>query len=98
MPSRPIHVTATVPATTAAQVGATGERILWGVVLLGGTADSKVEFKNAASDTGTVLLTLNCLANTTTGVDLSELGGLVFSTAIYCKPAGTGAIAYIWYD
>jgi hypothetical protein len=79
-------------------VGATGERILYGVVLFGGSADSQVEFKNAATDTGTVLLTINCLAKTTTGVDLSELGGLVFSTAIYCKPAGTGAIAYVWYE
>ena len=96
-PSSPLFSTATVTAASPAQVG-TGARRLMGVILFGGSADSQVEFKNAATDTGTVLLTLNCLAKTTTGVDLSALGGITFSTAIFCKPAGTGAIAYVWYE
>lgn len=90
--------TATVPATTPALVGAAGERKLMGVILFGGSADSQVEFKNAATDTGTVLLSLNCTAGTSTGVDLTQLGGLEFSIGIYCKPAGTGCIAYVWYE
>lgn len=98
MPARPTHITVTVPASTPAQVGSTGERILYGFILCGGSADSTVEFKNAASDTGTVLMTAKCLAGTTTGADFSELGGIVFSTAMYCKPAGTGAICYVWYE
>jgi hypothetical protein len=97
-PSEALHSTAIVPAATPAQVGTTGARRLMGVVLFGGSADSQVEFKNAATDTGTVLLSLNCLAKTSTGVDLSALGGLAFSTAMFCKPVGTGAIAYVWYE
>jgi len=87
-----------VPASAAAQVGTTAPRRLMGCILFGGSAASQVEFKNAATDTGTVLLGLNCAAGTSTGVDLSALGGLEFSTAIFCKPAGTGAIAYCWYE
>ena len=97
-PGSPLYSTQTVVAATPAQVGATGARRLMGVILFGGSADSQVEFKNAATDTGTVLLSLNCKAGTSTGVDLSALGGLAFSTAIFCKPAGTGAICYVWYE
>lgn len=92
------YSTAIVPAATPAKVGATGARRLMGCILFGGSVDSQVEFKNAATDTGTVLLSLNCLAKTSTGVDLSALGGLAFDTAIFCKPAGTGAICYVWYE
>ena len=92
------YSTAIVPAATPAKVGATGARRLMACVLFGGSADSQVEFKNAATDTGTVLLSLNCLAKTSTGVDLSALGGLPFDTAMFCKPAGTGAICYVWYE
>jgi hypothetical protein len=97
-PSAALHSTAIVPASAAAQVGETGARRLMGVILFGGSADSQVEFKNAATDTGDVLLSLNCMAGTSTGVDLSALGGLPFSTAMFCKPAGTGAICYVWYE
>jgi len=97
-PSAPAYSTATVPAATPAKVGDTGVRRLMGVVLFGGSADSQVEFKNAATDTGTVLLSLNCKAGTSTGIDLSTLGGLTFSTAMFCKPAGTAAICYVWYE
>ena len=96
-PTSPLYSTQTVPAATPAQVG-TGARRLMGVILFGGSADSQVEFKNAATDTGTVLLTLNCKAGTSTGVDLSTLGGITFPTAIFCKPAGTGAICHVWYE
>jgi hypothetical protein len=91
-----LHQTATV--TTPAQVGATGLRRLFKVILFGGSADSQVEFKNAATDTGDVLLSVNTLAKTTREISLSDVGGLTFSTAIYCKPAGTGAICYVWYE
>ena len=97
-PSAPAYSTAIVPAAAAAKVGDTGARRLMGAVLFGGSEDSQVEFKNAATDTGTVLLGLNCKAGTSTGVDLSSLGGLSFSTAMFCKPAGTGAICYVWYE
>lgn len=96
--SLPLYKTAIVPASAAAQVGATGVRRLMGVLLFGGSANSQVEFKNAATDTGTVLLGVNAVIGTTSFVDLSEFGGILFDTAIYCKPAGAGAIAYVWYD
>jgi hypothetical protein len=96
--SSPAYSTAIVTAAAAAKVGDTGARRLMGVILFGGSADSQVEFKNAATDTGDVLLSLNCFAGSSTGVDLSALGGLAFSTAMFCKPAGTGAIAYVWYE
>ena len=98
MSSLPLYQTQAVVAATPALVGAVGQRRLMGVVLFGGSANSQVEFKNAITDTGTVLLSLNCLASTSTGVDLSELGGIAFDTGIFCKPAGTGAIAYVWYE
>lgn len=90
--------TAVVPASAAAKVGATGVRRLIRVVLFGGSADSQVEFKNGATDTGDVLLTVNALLDTTIDIDLTSVGGLHFSTAMFCKPAGTAAIAYVWYD
>lgn len=98
MISTPIYKTQTVPASAAAQVGYTGARRLRAVLLFGGSANSQVEFKNAATDTGTVLLSVNALAGTSIFVDLSKVGGIDFGTAIYCKPAGTGAIAYVWYE
>jgi len=98
MQSLPLYNTATVVAATPAKVGATGLRRLLRVVLFGGSADSQVEFKNAATDTGDVLLSVNALLDTTMDVDLTSVGGLVFDTAMFCKPAGTGAIAYVWYE
>lgn len=98
VPGLPLFSTQTVPAATAAKVGETGARRLMKVVLFGGSADSQVEFKNAATDTGTVLLTVNALLDTSFTVDFTDVGGLIFGTAMFCKPAGTGAIAYVWYD
>ena len=88
-----------VPAATPAKVGATGARRLMHVILTAGSgAAATVEFKNAETDTGTVLLTLAAAAGTSEPVDLCELGGIPFSTAIFCKPVGTGAICHVWYD
>ena len=96
--SLPLFQTQIVPTATAAKVGSTGERRLMKVVLFGGTADSQVEFKNAATDTGDVLLTVAALLDTSIEMDFTDVGGLKFSTAMFCKPAGAGAIAYLWYD
>lgn len=87
-----------VPAATAAKVGATGERRLMKVVLFGGSADSQVEFKNAATDTGDVLFSCNALLDTSFEVSFTDVGGIPFSTAMFCKPAGTGAIAHVWFE
>ena len=90
---------AIVPASAAAQVGLTGARRLVAFQLFGGSADSQVEFKNAATDTGTVMMSANCLAKTSTPLFCyEELGGIPFDTAMFCKPAGTGAICHVWYE
>lgn len=94
--SLPLYQTQTVPTATPARLGV-GKRLM-GFVLFGGSADSQVEFKNATSDTGTVLMGANALADTTVVVDLTPFGGVEFSTAIFCKPAGTGAIVYAWFE
>ena len=88
-----------VPASAAAQVGTTGARRLMKVVLTAGASNAGTcEFKNAATDTGDVLLTLAAVAGTTIEVDFCEIGGIPFSVAIFGKPAGTGAIAHVWFD
>ncbi len=86
-----------MPVATAAQVG-TGPQIVKAVLLIGGSANSSVELKNAATDTGDVLLTLKCLANDSRFFCFEELGGIAFSTACFCKPAGTAAAVQVWYE
>ena len=98
MSGLPKYNTQTVPASSAALVGAAGQRRLMGFLLFGGSADSQVEFKDAATDTGTVLLGANALTKTTCFVDLSSVGGVMFNTGLFCKPAGTGAICYVWFE
>ena len=93
MSDLPLYNPTTVPASTPAALGSTR---LMHVVLVGGSANSLVEFKDAATDTGTVKFSVNALANTSIVVNLEEVGGVAFSTDIFCKPAGTGAIVYAW--
>ena len=31
-------------------------------------------------------------------IDLTNVGGILFNTGIFAKPAGAGAIAYVWYE
>ena len=94
--SLPMFITQSVPTTTAARLGV-GKRLM-GFLLYPAAANSSVEFKDATTDTGTVLLTASTLANQSLFVDLTPFGGLEFSTAIFCKPAGTGAIVYTWFQ
>ena len=98
VPATSRYNTAIVIAATPAKVGETGKRRLMKVVLFGGSADSQVEFKNAITDTGDVLLTVNALLDTSFEVDFSDVGGIDFDTGMFAKPAGTGAIAYVWFS
>lgn len=99
MISASLYRTQIVPTATPAQVGQTGKRRLVAVLLYSAGANSSVEFKNAATDTGDVLLTFGAPANgPSVFLDFSDIGGLEFSTAIYCKPAGTGALVYVWFE
>lgn len=83
----------TVPVATPAALGSTR---LMAVTLVGGSAASSVEFKDAATDTGTVVYSINVPIATTLHVCLEEVGGIAFTTNIFCKPAGTGALVYAW--
>jgi hypothetical protein len=96
MISLPLYNVQTVSAS--AKVGVTGQQRLMGVIIGGNTGNATVQFKNAITNTGTILLTVNALADVGAEVDLSAMGGIVFGTGIYCVLAGTGAIAYVWYE
>lgn len=97
--STPQYGTAIVPASAAAQVGVTGARRIHKIILTAGSgAAATCEFKNAATDTGTVLLTVAAATGTSFEADFCEVGGLAFDTAIFCKPAGTGAICHVWFS
>lgn len=93
----PLFKTQTVVAAAAARVGAIGARKLQRVVMYC-AADGICEFKNAATDTGDVLLTVSGLAKTTVNLDLTSVGGLLFDTAIFAKPTGTGNAVYVWFE
>lgn len=86
-----------VVTTTAARLAAKPVRLM-GFVIYPAAANSSVEFKNAATDTGTVLLTYSTLASTSQFVDLSEFGGVEFDVGCFVKPAGTGCIVYCFYE
>lgn len=93
------HAFQVVPAATPAKLGQTGARKLMGVLVYGASAITKVEFKNGATDTGDVLLTLQTADDGLSPYyDFSSLDGIEFSTAIFCKPVGSGAIVYCWFD
>ena len=68
------------------------------VAIAGGSAASKVELKNALTDTGDVLLTVNCLTADFQVIDLVDVGGIAFPTGCFVKPAGTAALVYIWWE
>lgn len=86
-----------VPTATAARLGAKPIRLV-AVYLYGGSGATSCEFKNAATDTGTVLFSMDTLTSSGQFVDLSEFGGINFSVGCFVVPAGTGAIAYCWYE
>jgi len=97
MSALPKYRLTTVPAATPAQVGSGAIRVMK-IALAGGSAASKAELKNAATDTGDILFTINALTNDYKSESFEEQGGIPFPTALYAKPAGTGAIAYIWWE
>lgn len=97
MNGQPVFLTQAVPTATPAKLGATKKSRLMAVVFYC-AADGVLEFKNAATDTGDVLLTVGGLAKTAPFFDFSDIGGIEFSTAIFAKPTGTGNIAYCWFE
>ncbi len=97
MKSTSPYILQTVTTASPARLGAKPVRLM-GFYLYGGSAASSVEFKNAATDTGTVLFSADTLTASGQFVDLTPFGGIVFDVGCFVKPAGTGAIVYAWYD
>lgn len=95
--SVPKYRTQAVVVATAAALGSGPVRLMY-VVIGNHTANTTVQFKNAATDTGTVLLTVSALANGSEVFDFTEVGGLEFTTGCFVKPAGANAIVYCWYE
>ena len=93
----PLYQTQTVPAATPAALGS-GAKTLKGFYLYGGSAASSVEFKNGATDTGTVLFSADTEATVGRLICLTEFGGIRFDVGCFCKPAGTGAIVYAFFE
>ena len=97
MSSMSKYILQTVPVATAARLGAKPVKLM-GFYIYGGSANSSVEFKNAATDTGTVLFSAITIIATGHMVDLTEFGGITFDVGCFCKPAGAGSIVYCWYE
>lgn len=79
---------------------------IWAVQLDGGTDASSLVFHNhASSATGDPLYSVKAPCVTATAseagsvfVDLTPLGGIAFSTGIYCNWTGTAAVGYVWFS
>jgi hypothetical protein len=95
--SMPLYDFQVVPVATAAALGV-GPKRLMKVVIGGNTANSTVHFHNGLTHTGDVLLTLSALADAGGGVDLTDVGGLPFSTGCFVVPTGTACTAYCWFE
>ena len=84
-----------VLTATAADAAIGGGRIM-AISLEGGSDASSVDIFNAASETGTAIYTMSVGTALSQFHDFSELGGISCPTGVWVKPAGTGAICYIW--
>jgi len=87
----------TVPVATAARLGASPCRLM-GCYIYGGSANSSVEFKNGATDTGDVLFSADALIASGQPINLVPFGGIEFSVGCFVKPAGAGTIVYCWFE
>lgn len=86
-----------VTTASAARLGAKPVRLM-GFYIYGGSGATSVEFKNAATDTGTVLFSADTLTASGQPVDLTPFGGITFDVGCFVKPAGTGGIVYCWFE
>jgi len=96
--SNPQHQLYNVKRLTASAAvkGAAGRVIA--VNVFGGSGATSIKFTDDADGSGTPLLDVNTVIADTRFVDLSEIGGVAFGTAIYATLAGTGGIAEVFYD
>jgi hypothetical protein len=96
--ANPTRVTASVA------IKATAGRIL-AVLLEGGTTASSIDFTNDANGAGTPIIGVtvpftdaDASAQDSRLFDFTKFGGLAFDSKIYAVLAGTGAVAYVWFD
>ena len=76
----------------------TTPKTVMAVLLTSGTDNQTVKLTNDTNGSGTPLLELAALANSNTFLDLSQLSGRHFDTAVYGTLSGTGAIVYVALD
>lgn len=93
-----------VRLSSAAAIKAVPGKV-WAILLEGGSDAASIDITNDADGSGTPIIGVtapftdaDASAAGTVFVSFVELGGLVFSSKIYGKLAGTGAIAYVWYE
>ena len=79
------------------QLNSTNPIHIVGILLVGGTANSKLEISEDGDGSGTNVLVVNALANDCKWVDLSMLGGINLEQG-YGDLTGTGAEAYIFWE
>jgi hypothetical protein len=87
-------VTSDVAITTAA-----GHRLMGLVLQAGAGAAATIEFNNSDDNSGSDLFSAYQAQGTTSPfIDLTPVGGILFSEGIYADIGGAGAVAYAWWD
>ena len=82
---------------SSAAIAAIPARV-YGVMVVGGSAATTLKLYDAADGSGTPTIEFAAAIGTTVFVDLTEVGPVDFPTKLYAAIAGTGGIAYVWYD
>jgi len=83
----------------------TGAGRVMAVQLNGGSDAASLAIHNTSDGSGTAVYEVlapftdaDASAASTVFVDLTPLGGVACSAYVYAKLAGTGAVAYVWYE
>lgn len=76
----------------------TGSARLYGILLVGGSAATTVKIFDTVDGSGTETVGAATAIGTSVFIDFEELGPVMFSSYMYVTPAGTGGVAYVWYD
>ncbi len=92
---------ATYPAPTrlaaSAQVSAVPV-VLIAFLIVGGTANTQLEIKDALTDTGDAAVEGKALIQDSKFYDFAPLGGVPFDTGMFAVLTGAGGVVYIWTE
>lgn len=95
MPDLPKHKFARV--ASSAKVADASR--LYAMMIVGGSgAAGTLKVMNTANGSGDPTVECAAVTGATTFVDFSLLGPVILTTALYVTLAGSGAVAYVWYD